>query len=136
MRRSRKWCLEVIRELPKPCVKRVAYGLNTVNYGRFLAGILDSVDALGYRIVSLRDINNNLYNVTVKSGIVTFGIEPNPIWQLTGGSNTAGSMRLIARLGNGLTSPNRNSTNLQSPVAGDIVLSGSYTDGDVVTLVW
>jgi hypothetical protein len=134
MCRFHKWRIEVIRELPKPCVKRVAHGLNTVNYGRFLAGILDSVAALGNRVVTLRDINNNDYDVIVKSGILTFGPFETPIWQLFGGSNTAVSMRVIARLGTGSTSPNRNNTNLQTPRAGDIQLSGVYTDGDMVTL--
>jgi hypothetical protein len=134
MCRFYKWRIEVIRELPKPCVKRVAYGLNTVNYGRFLAGILDSVAASGFRVVTLRDINNNDYDVVVKSGILNFGLSENPIWRLFGGSNTGVSMRVIARLGTGSNSPNRNDTNLQSPTAGDIQLTGVYSDGDMVTL--
>jgi hypothetical protein len=134
MRGYPKWRIEVIREVPKPCVKRVAYGLNTVNYGRFLAGILDSVASNGYRVVTLRDINNNDYSVIVKSGILNFGPSEPPIWQLFGGSSVGVSMRVIARLGTGTNSPNRNNTNLQTPRAGDIQLSGVYTDGDMVTL--
>jgi hypothetical protein len=134
MRMYHKWRIEVIREFPKPCVKRVAYGLNTVNYGRFLAGILDSVASMGSRVVTLRDINNNDYDVTVKSGILNFGIAEPPIWQLVGGGNMGVSMRVLARLGTGTSTPNRNDINLQTPRTGDIQLSADYTDGNMVTL--
>jgi hypothetical protein len=134
MRISGKWRIEVIREFPKPCVKRVGYGLNTVNYGRFLAGILDSVEAMGNRVVTLIDVNNIDYHVFVKSGVLNFGpVEP-PIWQLIGGANVGVSMRVLARLGTGTSTPNRNNINLQTPRAGDIQLSADYMDGDMVTL--
>jgi hypothetical protein len=135
MRRFPKWRIEVIREFPKPCIKRVGYGLNTVNYGRFLAGILDSVASMGNREVTLRDINNDDYNLIVKTGNTTLNlVGAYPIWYLTAGSNAPVSLRVIARLGTGSTSPSRTNVNLQTPRAGDIQLSATYNDGDLVTL--
>jgi hypothetical protein len=136
MYRSHKWRVIVRRDFPRPVVKRIAYGLNTVNLGRFYAGIFDSVEGSGYRYISLVDENNTALSVVVKQGLRSYGTGTGApaLWQTGGGTNISDTLRVMARLGTGSTSPSRNNYNLQSPVAGDIQLTSGYNDGNVVTL--
>jgi hypothetical protein len=129
-----KWRLTVVRKFPKPDVKRVAYGLNTVNLGRFYAGIFTTVENSGVRTVTLIDINNtSIAGVVVKEGVRKYGPTAS-LWQSDVGSIAYDDIRVFARLGTGSASPLRTNSNLQSPVAGEIILTGSYNDGDIVTL--
>jgi hypothetical protein len=129
-----RWRLTVLRRFPKPYVKRVAYGLNTVNLGRFYAGIFSTVESAGLRTVTLIDINGtSVAGVLVKEGVRNFGT-PSSLWRSSVGSAVSDDMRVIARLGTGSASPSRTNYNLQSPVAGDIILNPTYNDGDLVVL--
>jgi hypothetical protein len=134
MYRSPKWRVMVRRDFPKPVVKRVAYGLNTVNLGRIYAAIFDSVERYGVRAVRLIDENNVVCEGSLKQGIRRYGYDFPAIWYIAGGSGVADSLSVIARLGTGSSSPSRNDYRLQSPVAGDIQLTSNYNDGNVVTL--
>jgi hypothetical protein len=128
------WRLTVVRRFPKPYVKRVAYGLNTVNLGRFYAGIFSTVESAGLKTVNLIDINGTtVTGILVKEGVRNYATTAS-LWRSSVGTAVSDDLRVFARLGTGSASPSRTSYNLQSPVAGDVILNPTYNDGDIVTL--
>jgi hypothetical protein len=132
------WRIEVRRVFPKPVARRVGYGLNTVNLGRFYAGIFDSIPLAGIRSVSLVDVNGAVVSpVQVKQGTRLYNTnvnQPAGLWGISVGTSVNDDLRVLARLGTGSNTPNRSQSNLQTPVAGDIQLASTYNDGDVVSL--
>jgi hypothetical protein len=127
------WKVTVTRRFPKPVVRRVAHGTNTVNWGRILKTFLDTVGASGVSSVTLRDdagtgrTGSFKVGVTESGGIIFEGESSyssfNPV-----------ALGVLGRLGTGTTPASRTDYNLETPQGSYFTVGSDYLDGDVVFL--
>ena len=124
------WRVTVVRVSPKPVVRRVSYGTNTVNWGRLLKGLFNAVAAGGFSSITLRDDGGTDRTGYIKEGRTFNGY----ILDVLVGYTDVASLRVWGRLGTGTTAASRTQHNLVTPAGTYFELASNYDDGDVVTL--
>jgi hypothetical protein len=130
--RRKGWIVTVERKFPKPVVRRVAHGTNTVNWGRILKLFLDQVGAGGSLNATLIDSGGVVRTGVFKSGVTRIGTIT---YILVGiGSSAVVDLGVLGRLGTGTTPASRTDFNLATPQGSFFSLASGYNDADVVTL--
>jgi hypothetical protein len=133
--RRKGWIVTVERKFPKPVVRRVAHGTNTVNWGRILKTFLDQVAAGGMLNITLRDDTGVDRTGIFKIGGVASIFSPWIYWTLSSGpSGIMNTLATLGRLGTGTTPASRTNHNLETPQGSYFGLTSNYADGDAVTL--
>jgi hypothetical protein len=125
------WKVIVTRCFPKPVVRRVAHGTNTVNWGRILKAFLDTVAAGGDVNVTLIDTDG-----IVRTGVFKVGrTSPGQIyWGISASTTNTFTLGVLGRLGTGTTPASRTDNNLATPQGSYFTVGSNYLDGDVVFL--
>jgi hypothetical protein len=132
--RRKGWIVTVERKFPKPVVRRVAHGTNTVNWGRILKTFLDQVTAEGTLNITLRDDTGVDRTGKFKSGAVGIIFDNWIYWVITSGPPVSDTFAALGRLGTGTTPASRTDYNLETPQGSYFGLTSGYADGDAVTL--
>jgi hypothetical protein len=131
--RRKGWIVTVERKFPKPVVRRVAHGTNTVNWGRILKTFLDTVGSAGVSSVTLIDDAGTGRTGSFKVGKVDAG---NIIFegQIPHVIIDDVDLGVLGRLGTGTTPASRTDYNLATPQGSYFGLTSNYADADAVTL--
>jgi hypothetical protein len=129
--RRKGWIVTVERKFPKPVVRRVAHGTNTVNWGRILKTFLDTVGASGVSSVTLRDDAGTGRTGRFKRGATT---NTTVFWSTALGAGGPVALGVLGRLGTGTTPASRTDYNLETPQGSYFSLTSNYADADAVTL--
>jgi hypothetical protein len=125
------WKVTITRRFPKPVVRRVAHGTNTVNWGRILKLFLDQVGAGGSLNATLIDSGGVVRTGVFKSGLTgNLGI----YWSMPVGASDTVDLGVLGRLGTGTTPASRTDFNLATPQGSFFSIGSNYSDGDVVFL--
>jgi hypothetical protein len=124
------WKVTVTRRFPKPVVRRVAHGTNTVNWGRILKTFLDQAAAEGTLNITLRDDTGVDRTGKFKIGRTAGGW----ISYIDISSANLDTLAALGRLGTGTTPASRTDYNLETPQGSYFTVGSNYFDGDVVFL--
>ena len=99
---SKGWRVTVVRVSPKPVVRRVSDGTNTVNWGRLLKSLFNAVAAGANTYISLIDDGGANRGGIIKYGITGYAIKPAYAYA----ASTA-PLSVWGRLGTGTTAASR-----------------------------